>query len=423
MKKTVLHLNTNLKSAAVTIPYRVHEGFLKHGWNSYVLTANTDDVNKYVNVIEVPHQRFMINIAARIIRNIWYGKIAGKDKYYFFPYFSFRMSRIQSIVRLIKSKPDYIIAHWTSFFFNSKMIYRISKCLQSPVIFYLMDEEPYTGGCHMPYDCPNFSDSCMNCPALRLGIKKGIAYRTLKFKKKWIDRMQPVAVAASEYSYRKLCSSSVFRNIRKEKILLPFDETIYSPGNKQAAQLKLGLDTTKKYILFGAASIAREEKGMTYLLEALRLLKDASQDTVGISILIVGAGDITDKLPFPHTKIGFVNSCSGMAEVYCACDVYLCSSIQDAGPAMINEAMLCGRPVVTFDIGVATDLVDSEVGYIARIKDSRDLAAGLIKILSLEQEEWENVSRKCRSVAVQKCSSLSQLNKLDQIFEGLDDDE
>jgi glycosyltransferase involved in cell wall biosynthesis len=45
---------------------------------------------------------------------------------------------------------------------------------------------------------------------------------------------------------------------------------------------------------------------------------------------------------------------------------------------MIPESLLCGTPVVAFDVGYAVDLVrDGETGYVVRSRDPRDVAAAL----------------------------------------------
>ena len=56
-------------------------------------------------------------------------------------------------------------------------------------------------------------------------------------------------------------------------------------------------------------------------------------------------------------------------------------SIEDSGPMMINESIMCGTPVVCFDMGVARDLVHTgRTGYRAALRDSSDLAFGIREV-------------------------------------------
>ena len=60
-------------------------------------------------------------------------------------------------------------------------------------------------------------------------------------------------------------------------------------------------------------------------------------------------------------------------------DVFLSPSIQDAGPMMLNQALMCGTPAVAFNIGVAYDIINDKTGYLAKYRDSEDFCKGIIK--------------------------------------------
>jgi len=51
---------------------------------------------------------------------------------------------------------------------------------------------------------------------------------------------------------------------------------------------------------------------------------------------------------------------------------------------MIPESMLCGTPVAAFDTGGAPDLIRTgETGFLAKYRDSGDLAEGILALLSV----------------------------------------
>jgi glycosyltransferase involved in cell wall biosynthesis len=65
---------------------------------------------------------------------------------------------------------------------------------------------------------------------------------------------------------------------------------------------------------------------------------------------------------------------------------------------MIPEALMCGTPVVAFDVGNAVDLVrDGETGYVVRSRDPRDLATALDAVLSAPDPERRRPA--CRAAA------------------------
>jgi glycosyltransferase involved in cell wall biosynthesis len=81
---------------------------------------------------------------------------------------------------------------------------------------------------------------------------------------------------------------------------------------------------------------------------------------------------------------------TGIADVldyYKKMDVLVLTSIKEAMPLVVMEAMACGIPVVTTDVGACNELVyglDDGIGpagIVARIRDVQAIAAATVKIL------------------------------------------
>jgi glycosyltransferase involved in cell wall biosynthesis len=74
-------------------------------------------------------------------------------------------------------------------------------------------------------------------------------------------------------------------------------------------------------------------------------------------------------------------------EYYKKMDVLLLTSIKEAMPLVVMEAMACGIPVVTTDVGACSELVygvDDSIGHagiVARIRDVHGIATATVKIL------------------------------------------
>ena len=89
------------------------------------------------------------------------------------------------------------------------------------------------------------------------------------------------------------------------------------------------------------------------------------------------------------------------------------SSIEDAGPMMVSEALACGTPVVGFDMGVVNNMVISGYnGYKAKLKDSEDLANGIMKIFQLSSENYKTYS----SNAVKQVEMYSTLDYAEKVL-------
>jgi glycosyltransferase involved in cell wall biosynthesis len=85
---------------------------------------------------------------------------------------------------------------------------------------------------------------------------------------------------------------------------------------------------------------------------------------------------------------------------------------------MINEAIMCGTPVVSFDMGVAPDLVHTgKTGYRAKLRDSQDLATGITEILTLSEDAYNRMSYNCRELGLKLCHPKVQVESFERLIE------
>ena len=131
-----------------------------------------------------------------------------------------------------------------------------------------------------------------------------------------------------------------------------------------------------------------------------------------VLLLIAGSGfDKKDLLPFEYYDLGQVDNHLGIASAYQAADIFACPSIEDSGPSMINQSLMCGTPVVSFEMGVALDLIlNGKTGYRAKLKDSQDLANGMCSILNMPDAEYEEMANNCRKLALKLYEPTVNIN-------------
>jgi glycosyltransferase involved in cell wall biosynthesis len=332
-------------------------------------------------------------------------------------------ARAKEIMRNIDCVPDIIFLHWVSGFVNSKTISDLQKITNAKIYWLMMDNAPLTGGCHFPWNCEEFHDECLDCPAISFKAKKYFAKNNLAYKKNILPRNLEI-IACSEMDYRRAMKSSLFRNNAIHKVLLPVDNNNYRPLDKTQAKDVFCIDSRKRVILYGALSINNPRKGGRYFLEAITHLQNNiltnANPVVDWLILVIGIvdKDIFSKINIPIKFLGLVNE-EQLINVYQAADVYVSTSVEDSGPFMINQSMMCGTPVVSFEIGVSLDLVQtSKTGYCARLKDSVDIAKGLKYILDLEEKDYNIMSQNCRRLGIEYCHPQKQVNKILKAFQG-----
>lgn len=123
--------------------------------------------------------------------------------------------------------------------------------------------------------------------------------------------------------------------------------------DKAEARRKMELSEDKKYVLF-AGSFDNLVKNASLAMKAVSLLSD-------------------DKVELLELK-GY--SREEVSLLMCAADVLLMTSITEGSPQVIKEAMACGCPIVSVDVGDVKERVTGIYGcYISDSRDPTELAS------------------------------------------------
>jgi glycosyltransferase involved in cell wall biosynthesis len=332
--------------------------------------------------------------------------------------------KTNTLLNKAKIKPDIIFVLYAKNFINIKNIYELSKKTNAKIFWLMYDMAPFTGGCHYAWECTGYKDNCGKCPGLFSSDPFDITYKNLLFKKEYFDKMKMEIIAASEWQYRQAKKSSLFINTTIHKILLSVDSSVFKPVNKGKLRIEMTIPVNKKIIFFGALGLTDLRKGMYYLIESLKLLKERirnAEPELENNILLLIAGKhfdaIVDSLPFESHYLGYVDNNSGIASAYQVSDIFICPSIEDSGPMMVNQSIMSGTPVVSFETGVSLDLViTGETGYRAKMKDSVDLAEGIYGLLKLNAVDYSVLSLRCREHALKLISPEARKERIESII-------
>ena len=254
--------------------------------------------------------------------------------------------------------PDVIAIHWVSGFINFQNIYELSTVTKAPVIWRFNDMNALTGGCHYNKGCLHYTNGCGNCPILKNPSTNDLSFRNYQNKIKWFSKLDITLVSTTTQIDEELKSSLIAKYCKTEMIILSSYSKFFLLADKNLAAESLQLPPNRKIIFFGAQNINDPRKGFKELLAALNILKKNISTETGSKILLVYASltEIDElTLPFKSIKLPFLKSEALLAKAYQAATVYVSPSIEDAGPMMILESMLCGTPTVAFSIGLAKD--------------------------------------------------------------------
>ena len=97
-------------------------------------------------------------------------------------------------------------------------------------------------------------------------------------------------------------------------------------------------------------------------------------------------------------------------------DLIMFTSIADAAPQMMAESLMCGIPVVSFNIGDAENIIENGVdGYVIKKFDTHDFS--LKSYVSLYEKPVSWATQKNRANRASKKHSLKLFkHKLDEII-------
>ncbi len=401
---------------------RLHRSLCRYGHDSVMLVANKESHESCI--IEVNKFKYYLSklllYGNKIFCRLWGD---NSEAEYYFDKLSISLHSAQELYEKIPFKPDVIIVGWVNGFVSPKILYELSCLTNAPVIWCLVDMAPLTGGCHFSWGCKKYMERCGKCLAMNSSNENDASRKNWEKKYKYIKKTNLSVVSATSWLYEQSKASSIFEGKIKAKIMLSVYDDKFQPVLKDVAIKHLGLPNGYKIIYFGATTLNDKRKGMEYLFQALDLLSvklDIRKER--ILILSAGIGDgkkISARLndDYRHVHLGYLNDDSTLALAYQASNLYVCSSVEDSGPIMINESLMCGTPVVAFEVGGAFDLVHSRItGYRAKIKSAKGLANGIEYILHLSAEEEEVMASQCREIALKYCSPKVQVDSFNQLF-------
>ncbi|HKY15522.1 MAG TPA: glycosyltransferase, partial [Microthrixaceae bacterium] len=101
-----------------------------------------------------------------------------------------------------------------------------------------------------------------------------------------------------------------------------------------------------------------------------------------------------------------------------AADVVALTSVWEAVPLVVAEAAQLGRPIVSTDVGIVSELVSDGVdGFVVAVGDADGVAAALIEVLS--RGERDEMGRHAREVAVARIDPDRLVDEVVGVYDGL----
>lgn len=402
----IVHLNASTSGGAYSAAKRLNDAFVENGYNSTLIT-------------KPPYKFIPTPLIQRIINKIFKRKNNSAiriidDKYHMFNMHEKSYESTEFINKIVDQKPDIIILHWITSFIAAKDIAHLKHNTNAKIFWYLLDMAPLTGGCHYAWDCKGYQNNCEKCPAMDEKSRKHIA-DNFKYRKNHLISTDIIIVAPTKTMlHEQVKKSTLFKDHLSVCIPIAIDQNIFKNRNKAALREVFDIDQNDKVIFFGS-SYNEKRKGLNELKEALNII-NANNPPIKKKITLLIAGNHIDRNDpvlnnFNCKYIGNIGTDLMLSFCYNVADLFASPSLEDTGPMMVNEAIGCETPVVSFNIGVAKDLITNGVnGYIIPNYNTQLMADGILKVLNGELAEDKKLNDELRLVLNYKNQTIEFSN-------------
>lgn len=412
----VVHLCSNDSGGAGKAAYRLHKGLENAGLKSKMVVMNKKTGDPTVKIIPTDHADAIQDCIDLPVfesplwleqTRRWHNELKRYShrplglETFSDPHSGLKLTNIREI-----READIINLHWVAGLLDYTNLPQISQ--GKSVIWTLHDMNPFTGGCHYSGNCNKFRERCGACPQLGSNIEGDLSRRIWDLKYDAFKNVDIEIVTPSQWLADCVSRSSLFNKFHVRVIPngLPLDK--FKPNPKAEIREVLKIPESARVILFGAETLGNRRKGFKYLLDALKQMTDKD----GKQTILLTFGDVSEcrkiQFKFPIFNLGMVSNEVQLSLAYSAADVFVIPSLEDNLPNTAIEAMACGIPVVGFNVGGLSDIIDHRrTGYIAKPKDIKDLCEGIEWVVS-QEENKAKMSDACRDKAETTFSVESQ---------------
>ncbi len=374
MGKKILHITNNDYDGAGKAVLRLNNSLNELGYKSKLLvlykkTSNKNtfpissgkslgEVIKLLLSKNVIHKRkiyidLLFLLKAKIINIKNQLKYSPKNLFNF----NNNVFNFKNLVPFIK-EADIVVLHSIQDVLNILDINKIHTLYKKKIIMHPLDMEMITGGYHFSYDCKCFKTGICNSEQHNLS---SLSANNYKKKLQTLREIPCIWVASNNYVLKRILSSKIYSKKHHTIHLIYFgiEKIRYQFYKKNDARRNLKLDLNKKIILFGCANFNDLRKGASTVNKIIDKLQKSEFDLKNLVLLTYGnKGNFTvrnNNIQWVH--LGTINSSKKMNMIYRASDIMLNPSIDDLGPTTVQEAFLNNLYIVSFDIGLAKDLI------------------------------------------------------------------
>ena len=395
---------------AAKATYRIHKSLLTQGIDSKMLVQRKQSDDETVQTLSKTKIKKVANYFLRPALDrsplVFY-----KNKTLFSPSWVGFSNIVDTINEI---NPDIVHLHWIC---GGLIKIEDLTRIKAPIVWGLLDMWAFTGGCHYNQHCENFKKNCGNCKILGSKTDYDLS-RLIHYKKKKVYNQLPsmTIIGHSKWLANSAKQSSLLKKNKILNIPSAIDTTIFKSFNKAISRDLWGLPQDKKLVLFGAMEATSDlRKGFKELSEALYRLESNN-----IEFVVFGSNEPKNppNFRFKTHYLGYVNDDKNLANLYSAVDVMVVPSLQENLSNAILESLACSTPVVGFNIGGNSDMIEyKKNGYLAKPFDINDLKDGVEWVLNAKN--YDELCVNARNKIMREFDSVVVAKKYTELYEDI----
>lgn len=263
-------------------------------------------------------------------------------------------------------------------YINLPMLFKFIKKSRIPVVWTLHDCWAFTGHCaYFTFaECDKWINGCFDCKQYKTYPKSRIdnSKKMYSLKKKWFCGVPNLTIVTPSEWLAKLVKKSYLKDYNVEVINNGINLDVFKPC-KSDFRVKYRI-FENQHIVLGVAMDWGHRKGLDTFVELYNRLPNDRY-----KIVLVGTNDDIDKdIPDGIISIHRTKNQIELAEIYSAADVFVNATREDNFPTVNIEALACGTPVLTFNVGGSAEMIDKSCGIAVQSDDVDSLSDSIIDV-------------------------------------------
>ena len=290
----------------------------------------------------------------------------------------------EKFIEWIKTyNPDVIHLHnLHGYYINIESLFKYLRVCGKKIVWTLHDGWAFTG--HSPYcdvvGCEKWKTGCTKCPLIKEYPKSYIDCSRSNWERKrdFMNGIPNMTIVTPSKWLMGLVQESFLKGYPVELIHNGVDTSKFYPRKSNFKKLH---NIQDKVMLLGVATSWDEMKGFSDYIKLPEMLDDSYR------LVLVGLTE-KQKRKLPPQIIGITrtNSVDELSEIYSAADVLLCLSYCETYPTVNLEALACGTPVITYNVGGSAETAGKS-GVAINRGDVTEFAGAVQRLKSIDINE------------------------------------